>query len=196
MLTLLLSFTTLFALTGFSQAPDKTSHPLLDKYYPRAEKKPDTAKTVAPETPAFVPTPETNRIPVTKPATTATVAPTIVTPNTNAPEPIIKPQAETTPPSSGAAAPVVNTSTNSISTEPTTKLISDTKAPVEVIDTATEVKPVVVVQKPVQPVQKKIEPKGPPEPRYIDTRLGSSSPLYDTYEKNSNGEGSVTTRPK
>ncbi|MEO9020556.1 MAG: hypothetical protein ABI237_10495 [Ginsengibacter sp.] len=32
-------------------------------------------------------------------------------------------------------------------------------------------------------------------PIYRDTRLGSSSPLYNTYEKNSNGAGSVTTNP-
>lgn len=30
---------------------------------------------------------------------------------------------------------------------------------------------------------------------YRDTRLGSSSPLYNTYEKNDNGAGSVTTNP-
>lgn len=31
---------------------------------------------------------------------------------------------------------------------------------------------------------------------YRDTRLGSSSPLYDTYKKNKNGAGAVTTTPK
>ncbi|MEO6819247.1 MAG: hypothetical protein ABI204_05930 [Ginsengibacter sp.] len=30
---------------------------------------------------------------------------------------------------------------------------------------------------------------------YRDTRLGSSSPLYNTYKKNDNGAGSVTTNP-
>lgn len=34
-----------------------------------------------------------------------------------------------------------------------------------------------------------------PGPIYRDTRLGSSSPLYDTYKKNDNGAGSVTTNP-
>ena len=48
------------------------------------------------------------------------------------------------------------------------------------------------------PVQKKIQPQPKPKPYtpYMDTRLGSSSPLYDTWEKNSNGAGSVTTSPK
>lgn len=30
---------------------------------------------------------------------------------------------------------------------------------------------------------------------YRDTRLGSSSPLYNTYEKNADGAGAVTTNP-
>lgn len=30
---------------------------------------------------------------------------------------------------------------------------------------------------------------------YRDTRLGSSSPLYDTYQKNNSGAGSITTNP-
>lgn len=34
-----------------------------------------------------------------------------------------------------------------------------------------------------------------PVPIYRDTRLGSSSPLYNTYEKNDNGAGSITTNP-
>ena len=32
-------------------------------------------------------------------------------------------------------------------------------------------------------------------PIYRDTRLGSSSPLYNTYQKNDNGAGAVTTNP-
>jgi hypothetical protein len=34
-----------------------------------------------------------------------------------------------------------------------------------------------------------------PSPIYRDTRLGSSSPLYNTYEKNDNGAGAITTNP-
>jgi hypothetical protein len=43
---------------------------------------------------------------------------------------------------------------------------------------------------PVAPVQ-----PTPANTIYRDTRLGSSSPLYNTYEKNNNGAGSVTTNP-
>ena len=35
----------------------------------------------------------------------------------------------------------------------------------------------------------------PGSPIYLDTRLGSSSPLYNTYEKNDNGAGAITTNP-
>ena len=49
---------------------------------------------------------------------------------------------------------------------------------------------------PVQlPIQKKVQNHAAGEP-YRETRLGSSSPLYDTYEKNGYGVGSVTTNPK
>lgn len=34
-----------------------------------------------------------------------------------------------------------------------------------------------------------------PPSNYRDTRLGSSSPLYNTYKKNDNGAGAVTTNP-
>jgi len=34
-----------------------------------------------------------------------------------------------------------------------------------------------------------------PSPVYRDTRLGSSSPSYNTYEKNDDGAGAVTTNP-
>lgn len=34
-----------------------------------------------------------------------------------------------------------------------------------------------------------------PTPIYRDTRLGSSSPLYNTYQKNDDGAGAITTNP-
>jgi hypothetical protein len=34
-----------------------------------------------------------------------------------------------------------------------------------------------------------------PTPFYRDTRLGSSSPLYNTYKKNDYGAGAITTNP-
>ena len=38
--------------------------------------------------------------------------------------------------------------------------------------------------------------KAAKKPMYRDTRLGSSSPKYNTYKKNKNGAGAVTTSPK
>ena len=74
-----------------------------------------------------------------------------------------------------------------------TKLISETKP----VPAATDS---VAINKPVNPaitvpVPKKVQAKPAAVP-YMDTRLGSSSPLYDTWEKNKNGAGSVTTNPK
>jgi hypothetical protein len=46
------------------------------------------------------------------------------------------------------------------------------------------------------PVQKKVQTQPAPTSSYTDTRLGSSTKSYDTWEKNSNGAGSVTTSPK
>jgi hypothetical protein len=45
------------------------------------------------------------------------------------------------------------------------------------------------------PVQKAI-PQQVPSEIYRDTRLGSSTPQYDTWKKNNNGAGSVTTHSK
>ena len=51
---------------------------------------------------------------------------------------------------------------------------------------------------PQPPTQPREPVQAQPEKKtiYRDTRLGSSSRLYDTYEKNNNGAGSVTTSPK
>ncbi|MBS1735057.1 MAG: hypothetical protein JSS98_00445 [Bacteroidetes bacterium] len=40
-------------------------------------------------------------------------------------------------------------------------------------------------------------PNRPPAKMHIyrDTRLGSSSPMYNTYRKNDNGAGAITTNP-
>ena len=52
-------------------------------------------------------------------------------------------------------------------------------------DTA-KIKSTILKQKSQQPVA---------TPMYRDTRLGSSSPLYNTYQKNDNGAGAITTNP-
>lgn len=62
-----------------------------------------------------------------------------------------------------------------------------------VTDTTTINQPKMVTQ--TLPVQKAL-PISPPKEIYMDTRLGSSSPQYDTWERNSDGAGSVTTHSK
>jgi hypothetical protein len=48
----------------------------------------------------------------------------------------------------------------------------------------------------VVPAARKVQPQAGTGPPTLDTRLGSSTPQYDTWEKNKNGAGSVTTSPK
>ena len=54
-------------------------------------------------------------------------------------------------------------------------------------------KPVMVTQ--TIPVQKAL-PQSAPAEIYMGNRLGSSTPQYDTWEKNDDGAGSVTTHSK
>ena len=171
---LTLTFVLLFSLRGFSQVTEKSEHPLLDKYYPRNT---DTPKTVITQI-----NPEAETKPAPAPTTTTTVvpatptAPTITT--TVVPAEPIAPV--TTEP---ADVPTVISS----ATAPT-----ETAKPAMTTTTTTINKPTIVAPK--IPTQR-ISSQPPPSP-YRDTRLGSSTKQYDTWEKNSNGAGSVTTSPK
>jgi hypothetical protein len=165
MIKLFVAFVILFSSQGFSQAAEKSAHPLLDKYYPQQQR--DTTKNIAPQ---INPEPVTENLPQTKPVTG------IKTGSANK--------------SMSATKLISNTKPALVATD--TSVISE---PVVVAtDTTVVNKPVVVAAAPV-PVQKKIQPK-PASTPYIDTRLGSSTPAYDTWEKNNNGAGSVTTSPK
>lgn len=55
-------------------------------------------------------------------------------------------------------------------------------------------KPALVPVPAITPKTSAVPP--PPESTYNRSRLGSSSPQYNTWEKNSNGAGSVTTHSK
>ena len=95
-------------------------------------------------------------------------------------------------------APPTNIVTNN-NTLPSNNIPGTTVAPATNIVTGSNIKPVSTItyqekpqqQQPQQQVQARTE-KG----LYIETRLGSSTKQYDTYEKNNNGAGSVTTSPK
>ncbi len=74
-----------------------------------------------------------------------------------------------------------------------TKPISETKPTPAVADSTAINKP---TNSTIPVPETKKAPAQPSATPYMDTRLGSSSPLYDTWEKNKNGAGSVTTSPK
>ncbi len=173
----------LFSLSGITQATSTSEHPLLDKYYP--QKKVDTNKAIVNEIksqttppsmkvqPAVVTSSsQVKPVPVGKSETAVKVAhveeisPAIESPVITAPSPISV--------SVSTVAPEVTTA--AVATSPVITKLN--------IDTTRNVAP------------KKIQPKSAPEDQYNRSRLGSSSKLYDTYKKNSNGAGSVTTNPK
>lgn len=168
------------ALQGSSQATEPSSHPLLDKYYPQAQK--PATKPTETSAPQPQPSPQTNPTTVNQsivaePKPKAIANDTTAIKATNKPVPLLE------------TMPTLDTNTITISqpmvkTSSVTPVIADTTAINKPMNT------VVPVTKP------QVQRKAPPSNPYRDTRLGSSSPLYDTYEKNSNGAGSVTTTPK
>jgi len=148
----------LFSLPGFCQTTEKSTHPLLDKYYPSKKKA------------------ESENIITNWPKAEA--------------EPVVVAPAKTTQPV--AETPTISKVPTAI-VPPETKVASDA-APVQVAtDSVAVIKPTNPIPAPV--VQKKIVAK-PQSTPYRDTRLGSSSNLYRTWETNNNGAGSVTTGSK
>ncbi|MEO6220894.1 MAG: hypothetical protein ABIO81_10730 [Ginsengibacter sp.] len=91
-----------------------------------------------------------------------------------------------------SAAPIANPGTVKnpiISNNPAASLPSPSKV------TFNNIKPTNNVTQQNQP-QQPVQTMPAQKPVYRDTRLGSSSKMYDTYEKNNNGAGAVTATPK
>jgi hypothetical protein len=114
----------------------------------------------------------------------------------------VNPVSTTTKQPATINSPVRSVPINATVVQPT-PLTSDLNKEVEpVIQTASQVQP---AQSPINNEAGKINKStkigtdnynpNPASPIYRDTRLGSSSPLYDTYKKNDNGAGAVTTNP-
>ena len=173
-----------FSLSAFGQttAPTKSAHPLMDKYYPRPQKT-QVLDNNADTTSAF-PTP-TRPVTQTSPTPVLTTAPTsnntvvnpapALTPSTPAP---VEPEIQ--------AGPTVTSTPVSVESANTTISNSNTVTTPAAI----------TVNKPVQqPMATKAAPETDPSSLFT-TRLGSSAPEYNTWEKNNDGEGSVTTSPK
>lgn len=183
-ISLFFTFVILFSLHGFSQT-DQSAHPLLDKYYPQPKK--DTSKAIVKKNQPPAPKPE-----VFPAAPVAKQSPLVSPPVT---KPIVAEEIKT-PAVTNTPTPTSITSAQNANTTPIATVTSLEKPqPVIKSDTSTVVKPspTVMVKAPVKEV---LQPRSPAPPPYMDTRLGSSTKQYDTYEKNSNGAGSVTTSPK
>jgi hypothetical protein len=175
-------FALLFSLQTFSQAAEKSDHPLLDKYYPTPKK--DTATVIAPATKPVV---ETKPVVRSQPAPVMSTEP--VAPST-------APVVTSTTPVAASTAPVATSPNIPVETKP---VVVTSIAPAIKADTAVKAPETAAANKiaPVTnpaPVKKAVaQPVTQP---YRSTRLGSSSKLYDTWEKNNNGAGSVTTGSK
>ncbi len=84
------------------------------------------------------------------------------------------------------------TDNNTISSE---KIPGNTSAPVTDVATDNNIKPTGTVTYQTAP-QQQVQARPAQRGIYNDNRLGSSTEQYNTYEKNDNGAGAVTTRPK
>lgn len=166
----------LFSLQSHAQVSE-SKHPKMDKYYPPAptlavpnNPQANDAPAIKPATGPVVETKPTPVVPEQKPAPVIT--------STVAPEAISKPSPVT-------GSPV----TPAVISQPVVTAIAP--------DTTSKETPVVTVEKPVAapPQPKPLVSKPEAEP-YNPNRLGSSTKEYDTWEKNNNGAGSVTTHSK
>lgn len=120
---------------------------------------------------------------------------TVTAPVKLVPETKTAPAVTTTPTVSTATVPAITTTPSQTSTPIVTTVPAVINTPAATKTPAVN-KPVTVTVTAPVPVQEKVQTQPPPAPPYMDTRLGSSSKLYDTWEKNNNGAGSVTTTPK
>ena len=72
---------------------------------------------------------------------------------------------------------------------------NNTSTPVTDVATDSNIKPAGTVTYQTAP-QQEVPARSAQKGIYNDNRLGSSTEQYNTYEKNDNGAGAVTTRPK
>jgi hypothetical protein len=170
-------FLVFFSITSNGQdSTIKSVHPKMDKYYPRPQKTQILDNNAESYTPAKPVTP-------TSPAPVMTSTPPPANTVVN-PAPAVKP---TIP---APAEPQVETGP-AITSTPVT--VEPTNTAVNSPDSVSAPATVTVTAPPPKPISKPATPAPPP---YMDTRLGSSAPQYDTWEKNNNGAGSVTTQSK
>jgi len=165
----------IFSLPAISQSADSSLHPKLDKYYPQ--------KAITPPPPPA---------PATVPAPVAKVNPVQETKPVTASAPVVQPQAPAPVIPKVVEKPVVENQPTGISSTP----LIDNQSLNTVSDSNNLNKPVTAVIVKPEPKKPKAQPVAKPTTIYMDTRLGSSSPLYNTYETNSDGAGTITNMPK
>jgi hypothetical protein len=101
------------------------------------------------------------------------------------------PETKSTPVVTSTTVPAVTTAPAMTTTTTMTTSPAVTTTPALTTTTTINKPTTVTAQTPVQKVQ--TQPVPPPS---MDYRLGSSTKQYDTWEKNNNGAGAVTTSPK
>ncbi|HSN08217.1 MAG TPA: hypothetical protein VLS85_04220 [Hanamia sp.] len=179
------SLLVVFSLQSFSQTttPSKSLHPKMDKYYPRPQNTQVLNNNA--DTSAVIPAPVR---PVTQasPAPSMTVAPASSQSTVVNPAPAVKPNMPA--PAEAETPPAPAVTSTPVNVEPLNTTVTNSNT----VTTPAAV----TVNKPAQTVP------ATPASNYVDpaslftTRLGSSSPQYDTWKKNDNGAGSVTTQSK
>ncbi len=181
-----------FSINGFAQADttkQSSDHPLLDKYYPRPKE-----DTVA-KNPVLKSKGVLQKNVIATPKNTPQPQP-IEEKRLSFPTPVQRPVIAAAPaPAQKDSVVIVETETPVTAPMSTGVIVSDSKLATPVFaDSAKIAKSVIVTATTTPPPAKKTTSKI--DPGYQRNRLGSSSPLYNTYEKNAKGAGSVTTMPK
>jgi hypothetical protein len=208
-----------FALQGFCQDTLQSGHPLLDKYYPhpssdtntivKSQINPLPLSNAAPAATTITATPASLQRPANNPVLTTIHTQTTAPEVSNVPNVTTVPAITTASPAikdpTGTTTPVTAT-THQLTAEPsptpaapeaTGPALTTEHAATTTLVTTTipdDTKKITVTARiavpPTAPTYM------PPSPPYNDSRLGSSTKAYDTWEKNNDGAGSVTTNPK
>ncbi|MEO6682131.1 MAG: hypothetical protein ABIN48_04835 [Ginsengibacter sp.] len=174
----------LFSMQGYSQTDTtkKTSeHPLLDKYYPRPKE--DTVAKNPVKKSTGVEKKNAQVTPAIKPQTVEEKKLSFPAPS--------RPEFAQTIVKDSVAPVIAETPKPASISKP--EIIADSKITAPASDSVKVVRAIVATPATTPPPKQSTSKI---EGNYRMNRLGSSSPLYNTYEKNKNGAGSVTTMPK
>ncbi len=183
LILILSSLLILFSFDGFSQTtPAQSVHPKMDKYYPRPQKTQVLDNNA--DTSSVIPAPA-------RPVTQTSPAPVMTTspPSNNT---VVNQAPAVTPTTPATVEPQIQTGP-AVTSTPVTVAPSNTT----VTNSNTVTAPAAVtVNKHVQPKQVSQTSSYVDPSSLFTTRLGSSAPQYDTWQKNNDGAGSVSSQSK